>query len=446
MTVDLSTREDLVKTLHLAAEIEHNLLCQYLFAAYSMKTSTAEGLDAVQLETARGWESQVTLVARQEMEHMGLALNMLAAIGATPRITRPNFPQAVSRYGRLGIASVLTRFSPETIGRFQDFESPHPVPPDFCSLPGLTRAEIKAKLLDAPPPRAHGFADAEIPFTSVQDLYESLALGFTKVAATIGEKELFSGSVANEVWGGPGSPYYGGMDDLDQYGLDIIAVTDLASAHEAIAIIVEQGEGILAPPEYRPHVHFCIFSDVLDALRRAGFDPARPVVDNPLVSMHPDITAPDEVNLLTVPSTREVAEAFNDSYELMLMLMLWLYGEPGKTPAQTNALMDAIFFPLMTMFVRPLAEVLTTLPAFTDRPGNAGPGFELSQEVVTLPIAWEKFQARLDALTVRLDTLALYRERPPGDPTVERLRYIAVNMRRLAEDWRDNWQDIGGPA
>jgi hypothetical protein len=55
MTVALTTREDLIHTLHLAAQLEHNLMCQYLFAAFSMKRSTSEGLDEVQLEKTRGW-------------------------------------------------------------------------------------------------------------------------------------------------------------------------------------------------------------------------------------------------------------------------------------------------------------------------------------------------------------------------------------------------------
>jgi hypothetical protein len=447
MTVELRTREDLVDTLHLAAELEHNLLCQYLFAAYSIKRSTAEGLDEVQLETARGWESLITLVARQEMEHMGLALNLLAAIGATPKITRPNFPQPVTYYGALGIESVLTRFEPDTIRRFMEFESPHPAPdPDFCRQAGVSREEVVRLLLAAPPPTAtYGdLPPGEIPFTSVQDLYQSLAAGFTYVAGDIGEQALFCGDFSAEIWGGPTSPYSETMDDFENYGLDVTPqVVDLATAHVAIAKILEQGEGIQAPPSYVEHVHYCIYADMFTAM--GGFDAARPVVPNPLVSLHPDITDPGMANLISDEDTRGVAEAFNLSYELMLMLMLYLYGSTKKTQAQSTALMNAIFFPLMTMFVRPLAEVLTQLPAFTDRDGNAGPGFELSGEL-TLPAdedTWAELQAYFDTIADRLANLTIYDARPPGDPIVERLHYIAANMRRLATDWRDNWTNVG---
>jgi hypothetical protein len=148
------------------------------------------------------------------------------------------------------------------------------------------------------------------------------------------------------------------MDDLNQYGLDLIRVFDLNSAHEAITEIIEQGEGILAPPDYIPHTHYCVYTDMLGQM--GGFDAARPVVNNPLTRMHPDITAPSEVNIITRPETREIANLFNLTYELMLLMMLHLYGARRETQAQKVALMNAIFFPLMTMFIRLIISGFTS--------------------------------------------------------------------------------------
>jgi hypothetical protein len=461
LAVQLTTREDLINTLHLAAELEHNLMCQYLFAAYSMKRSTGEGLDEVQLEKARGWGALLTLVARQEMEHMGLVLNLLTAIGGTPYFRRPNFPQREERYGKLGIKSELTRFGKESILRFQGFEAPHPPPgPEFCAMRGTSREDIRAQLLapqvftQRPAQASVARGDApeahppEIEFTSVQDLYLSLAAGFVNVAEKIGEKKLFVGDVQAEIWGGPNTPYgEGSMDDLSQYGLDLIQVVDLTSAIDAIVEIVEQGEGILAPPDYVEHTHYCIFTDMLGEMldEKRGFDAARSVVPNPLTRMHPDITAPGEVSIITRPETREIAGLFNLTYELMLMMMLFLYGS-GKTKKQRVDFMNAIFFPLMTMFIRPLSETLTQLPAFKDKKGNAGPGFELSKEMLVLPKpedTWGEFQRYFDILVWQFDNLWIYELRPADDPVVKRLRYMAENMRRLADDWRAHWKNVG---
>ena len=91
--IPIETYEDLVLVLKEASELEHMLMCQYLFAAYSIKRSAQEGLSEVEVERARRFESRITLVARQEMEHLGLVLNMMSAIGAEPYIGRPEFPQ-----------------------------------------------------------------------------------------------------------------------------------------------------------------------------------------------------------------------------------------------------------------------------------------------------------------------------------------------------------------
>jgi hypothetical protein len=125
----IQTREELIQVLGIASELEHNLMCQYLFAVYSLKRYPDEGLTEAQLDQARGWGSLITMVARQEMEHLGLVMNLRSAIGAPPSFSRPNFPQPATRYGKAGIDSVLTRFSADTIARFQKFEQPHPLRP-----------------------------------------------------------------------------------------------------------------------------------------------------------------------------------------------------------------------------------------------------------------------------------------------------------------------------
>src|SRR5256885_4433355 len=81
---EIHTREELIQILGMASELEHNLMCQYLFAAYSLKRSAEEGLSDVQVERARRWGSAITMVARQEMEHLGIALNLRSSIGGVP--------------------------------------------------------------------------------------------------------------------------------------------------------------------------------------------------------------------------------------------------------------------------------------------------------------------------------------------------------------------------
>ena len=450
---EIHTREELIQVLGIAAELEHNLMCQYLFAAYSLKRSTDEGLTEVQVERARRWGSAITMVARQEMEHLGIALNLRSAIGGVPYLSRPNFPQRLDYYGKANIKTELTPFSADTIRRFQEFEKPiGEVPPGWCDMPPEAAREFRRKALRNAPgaPLMAGRTRLQPhPFTfdSVQALYLGIELGFQNVAAKIGEKTLFIGPPDAQIWGGPGSPYEGSMDDLNQYDIDLVPVRNLKTALAAIGIILEQGEGIAAPPDYVKYTHYCQYTQILHELEYDGFDAARPVVANPLTAMHRDITAPDEVHLITNPETLEVAVVFNRTYELMLVMMLFLYGHHHKKPGEAHSFTDAIFFPLMTMFLRPLAEILTELPAFPDPlAGNAGPGFELPNEIVALPNSadlWGFLTERFDELTWDLRHLSLLKPGRTSSAIASRLRYIGDNMERLAKDWRDNWTDVG---
>src|SRR5580765_4466255 len=75
-------REALIYMLYEAAELEHGIMCQYLFAAFSLKQREDEGLTAEALEAVRRWRSAVSHVATEEMLHLTLVQNVLLAIGS----------------------------------------------------------------------------------------------------------------------------------------------------------------------------------------------------------------------------------------------------------------------------------------------------------------------------------------------------------------------------
>jgi hypothetical protein len=489
MKPQITTRADLIDALRTASELEHQLMAQYLFAVYSMKRYTWEGLDAVQLERVRRWSSSITLIARQEMEHLGLALNLLSSIGGTPSFTRPNMPQKADYYGKAGIKLELTRGNLDTIKRFQRFESPDlltkKLPPEepvnqrrartWCGRKKKVRSRAKLDSMltkEAPKIRSAlpSLLTTNAPvlgfgWASVQELYESIRSGFDYLAGTMGERDLFVGKPSLQIFGGPGSPQQGSMDDLNQYDVDLIGVNNLASARLAITMILEQGEGISVNADYLRWTHFCLFTGIRSDMEefKLGELAARPVVRNPMTALYPDVEK-SEVTLLTNPHTILVSRIFNESYELMLLLLLYLYSDNVKTQDEVNSFMDAAFFPLMTMFIRPLAEILTELPAFKnvkekspDGMGNAGPGFELNGDVLLFPsldATWDLFQERFDTIVVMYDELLR-----DGDPWIDlanqcengfersriwrRLEYMRSNMQRLATDWRAKWLNIG---
>src|SRR5713226_7607016 len=77
-------REALIYMLCEAAELEHGIMCQYLYAAFSLKQSEAEGLTPGEAAAVNRWRKRISHVATQEMLHMSLVQNLLYAIGAAP--------------------------------------------------------------------------------------------------------------------------------------------------------------------------------------------------------------------------------------------------------------------------------------------------------------------------------------------------------------------------
>src|SRR5580765_8496863 len=69
-------REALIYMLCEAAELEHGIMCQYLYAAFSLKQSEDEGLSGTELDAVRRWRKQVSHVAAQEMLHLALVHNL----------------------------------------------------------------------------------------------------------------------------------------------------------------------------------------------------------------------------------------------------------------------------------------------------------------------------------------------------------------------------------
>ena len=103
------SREQLIKLLKLAAELEHQLLCAYLITAYTVKQDETEfstGLSDSQREFmfedgrgvfGNGPRIVLIEVAVQEMLHLALVSNLLAAVSCEPRddipfFARQNFP------------------------------------------------------------------------------------------------------------------------------------------------------------------------------------------------------------------------------------------------------------------------------------------------------------------------------------------------------------------
>src|ERR1700738_5136423 len=85
-------REALIYMLCQGAELEHGIMCQYLYAAFSLKQREDEGLSKEELDAVTRWRRVISHVAAEEMLHLALVHNVLSAIRSAPHFARPNLP------------------------------------------------------------------------------------------------------------------------------------------------------------------------------------------------------------------------------------------------------------------------------------------------------------------------------------------------------------------
>ena len=406
----VESREELVYLLGEACELEHGLLCEYLYAQFSLKRSVAEGVTPEQLARIQAWEATLIDVVKQEMLHLALATNILTAIGAAPHFERPNFP-ILSRWYPPDVQIALVPFGERALRHFMYLERPEGMP--------LEDAEGFAALGQMQPLRSDDpqlMAGAE-EWHTVGHLYRGIEAGIAHLVDRYGEGGVFIGppraQATTQVFEWP----------------QLTAVTDLASASRAIEVIVEQGEG--ARGDW-VNSHFGKFVGILEdylALRAAdpSFEPARPVLAV-YRREPPDIEA---VTLIEDPLTSRVADLFNAVYEVILQLQSRYFVHHGETPDELETLAKTVKH-LMNWVMRSLGPILTSLPVGPRLPGRtAGPAFEIVRPAFfVLPhreAAWKILRERLATLGGVAANLA-------GEPGLGALKVMAGNLDGFARD------------
>jgi hypothetical protein len=370
-----NTRDQLLRRLAVAAELEHGLCLQYLFTASTLKDSSAEGgISERDLLRVRSWKATLNFIAAQEMLHLAQVCNLTTAIGGRPHLRRPNFPQRPGYYPT-GLPWGLWPFACEVIELFAWYERPahwQHRPAQFRDVDFLSSDAANALLTDSPitkDPFAHLPDLFDRPRASrhetIGELYSAIAHGFRTVPGVI------IGDRAQQLDGHRiGSP-------------QLIQIVDVPTALHAIDLIVEQGEGYTYD---RPDSHLgallMVHRQLAESSARAGFRPARDVAANPLSRLHVDNTYPGW-RLIQDNATRAVNDLTNGVYRAILDLLHVAITDPGDS---ANAAGYGSLL-LMTGVLAPLTETLTRLPMGSDgspgsqnRPTCAGASFELSAQ------------------------------------------------------------------
>ena len=390
--VRIENRTQLISVLSEAAELEHGISCCYLFAAFSMKSGPHENISADQLEAVGRWKREFIDVGIQEMLHLALVSNLLTAIGAAPHFGRSDLPTSPLMYPP-SFQLALNRFSEETLSRFIFIERPEGVSPDQSGGVGSDGSSYRRS-------RSSDIFPGHLDYETVGHLYRGIEDGFRYLTEKHGEDGLFVGFPGSQTIDYPKLP-------------DLVSVTDLSSAIQAIEKIVSQGEGASGDIEDSHYRRFLAIQGEYEQIKRhdPSFDPARPVMSNPYTHIPRSMISAQEVNIVDDPFSAAACNLFEGCYEVLVQMLARLFAHTDESKSELLSLADATT-ELMARVIGPLGNLVTTLPAGPSHLGlNSGPSFRLSRDVNKLPhghAALVLFRERLRELAAYCGILNIY--------------------------------------
>lgn len=384
----LNPRDEAVFLLHTAAEIEHSLMVQYLYAGWSLPP---DGPDLV-----RRWRREVLQVAREEMAHFAAVQNLLRFVGGPLNLDREDFPFRTELYP---FPFRLERLGRPSLARYVAAEMP--ASPD--ADPGLIEEVVAATEVGG----GH-------PVNRVGVLYNRLI-------DLVGDSEalpdaVFRPDTATAIQARPSR--YRADDGHGPYFLR--TVDSRAAAVALLADVAGQGEG----EQNMVRSHFTIFLDMFDRWPPADLA-SRDVPTDPT-------TTPDDstTGCITHPRAAQWAEVFNQHYRLLLG---WLH-HALLTPADAAAASGLSLRAFGEMLVlADVGELLTTLPRTAAGEGRAGAPFELPYTLAFPDQPGDRWDLHRDLLAAARMTL----DGIDPDPADHSVRRRLLSTLTAAQDFVD---------
>lgn len=411
------SREQTLHTLYEAAELEHCLMCTYLYAAFSLKSSVEEGLSAQQLEAVTRWRRTITQIAIEEMSHLTSVWNITAALGGAPRVGRFNFPLDPG-FLPARVVVKLAPFNMATLQHFIYLERPA----DSTELDGAGFEPERLFIRGADSPR---FTPMALNYDTVGTFYEELGENIRQLVQAHGEAGALCGDPALQ------------LSDADVALPGTKRVICSKTALAAFDKIITQGEGALHNAVGSHYQKFVEIREEYLALLAAdpAFVPAFPAATNPVLRRP---ARPEGRVWLEDPRAIATVDLANSVYGLMQRLLAYTYAVPTQDPDKALSLDLAIG--LMHALV-PLAERAARLPAGPSNPEcHAGVSFITLRDSATLPpgpSARRFFRERFEQLAQ-----GAIRMQEPGDA---RTTAAASIMSKLSQKAMQGF-DLSRPA
>ena len=315
LALTLPPRERAVFLLHVAAAVEHALMVQYLYAAYSLGAKNPQAADDDRQRRIQGWRNTIVEIARQEMGHLATVQNVLTLIDGPLTFDRQDYPTPGRHADDDSATMYPFRFELEpltlkSLGKYVLAEMPAEE-----HIPLLVRAgQVKPGEIEAIKKLVVGSRTKWDPlwvhrvgviYQKIRYLFED-ANGKDSISPEDISAKAQQFQVRSSAWG------------LGYPDLIIATPSDRKGAREALGSIDAQGEGLLPDLEEKfPTSHFGRFLQIYREFSKFEENgPIRNVMRNPSTSPH----AP-RARRLTDPRALSWAKLFNTRYRMLLMLM-----------------------------------------------------------------------------------------------------------------------------
>jgi ferritin-like protein len=409
--------------LHAAAEIEHALLAQYLYAAYSLDTAGGSGdqIPDGAVRTIAGWRTSIITIAKEEMAHLLTEQNLLRFIGGPLAFERGEFPVHSQLYPFPLSLRPLTKTS---LATYVAAEMPaSPAVPDIGDI--VARATS---------------AEGGVPVNRVGVLFDTL-IGIFSDDTRLTDADLRPHSAGDQA----------GTADWPPAGhLIVRIIASRKDALDALHAIADQGEGSASPQPGAPPSHFDRFLSIYRAFPDTEsaavppWQPTRSVPVNPSTAAMADPDAATERNRITHPVTLRWAQLFNVRYRMLLTDLAHSLHLPAAdasgNPTPHGQLAADAFLQMRGQGFSGLSRIagkLTTQPA-KQAPGprdpeNAGPPFELPYTLTLADDEHGRWQMHLSLLDTSHDLVGFLRQNSGPDPLLDELDAIDTARRAVVE-------------
>jgi hypothetical protein len=377
-----SPRDYLAFLLYIDAEIEHALMDQYLYAAWSLG---GPQVPADQAPRVRAWQEVILGIAKEEMGHLVTVQNVLRFIGAPLNLSRDDYPWDLPFFP---FPFQLEPLSLDSLAKYVFAESP-------TDWTGPLADEIRKRVAHATPRphRVGALFDLMLKLLGNDELIPDAAFRPATYAMQATWDEWGRGYLN----GARGN--FSGMNPPQTPSLLVTPVQSRTDALNALKGIAEQGEATSSDSPNAPS-HFVRFVKIYEDMKSTGgkWAAARRLATNPVAD---PVAGASGGTPIRNHEARRWARLHNQRYRMLLTYLAHSFtladgsvSAGNRTPR--GAIVNATFGEMYNL--RAIAAILVTLPLDAGSQVMAGPPLQMPY-TLQLPFGEDdKWQLHLDLI------------------------------------------------